>query len=154
MEDGLRKEFERLQKTHGLDQFQTYNDEFEIETIEETSYLLRAIRRKMMDRFEYYSDILEQLISGDSTIRNLFEYSHLTEADKKEMFELYKALMILQRDAAITALSCDEKQEGRYCKEALKAWVSLRPRLGAQVRKMRDSWSKDASANEATGYFG
>lgn len=150
----VKKKYEALRKRHGLPPFGELDTEFEISTIESQSFLLREIRRRMVDKLRDISSMAGQALQPDTNLADLYESRVLDEEEKKELFEIYKKLMAADRLSAEAAIAADEKADAEYIKSTAEEWKGLKPRLARLVKKLREAWGKDTEQGEAAGYMG
>lgn len=154
MDKEILKKYDTLRGKFSLPSYEEINNEFEIEGIESQTFLLRAIRKKIIERIEPYIETFEQIIQGDAHITNIYESSQFSEKDKEEVFKLFKNLMKVRRKGSIAALSADMKTDADFIKEANSAWAEFKPKILTYLSMMKDGWEKDTSKKEATEYFG
>lgn len=143
-----------LAKTYSLETFDKLNAEFELEGIEANSFILRSIRRKILERIEPYLEQCEQILQGDTNMSNMYESSNITDEYKLELFKTYKKLMKLQREGALSALEARNDADAEFIKNAYPKWIKIKPVLKDLIEKMRDTWDKELTKKEANEYFG
>ena len=85
----IKKKFEILKKKYTLPSFEELDKEFEISRIEEDELILQDIKKKIIDKIYYYSEILEDLMEPDSRIRTLHELSVFNDLEKEDNFIIY-----------------------------------------------------------------
>ena len=149
----LMDEYNTLMKKFGLPEYSKLQSEFSISKIDEEPILLDIIS-KIDDRIEFLLKTLNRILQPDTVIADMHESSTFTEDEKKEIFELYKKLMIMHDDAVILMIESDEKAESRFIQETMKDWPDLKSSVAVIVRKMRDSWKQDVDLKEDIGYMG
>ena len=106
------KQYAELRKKFKLPDFKEIDFEFEISDLEETNFLLRAVIRKIADKLEFCSTMLEEILQPDtSNLYAMHETRFFDEQEKKGMNELYSKLMALNRHCIEVLLSLDEKEQ-------------------------------------------
>jgi len=156
MKDNLKLKDELLEtiKRYNLPSYKELDSEFEISNIEQDSYLLRAIRRKMIEKLEFFCKIIESLIFPDtSSLAALQESKILDDEKRTQLLKLYKKLMIYDRISLSLEIDNDDKKNVKLINDLFQEWEEIKPQLMDLVKGMTDSWSKDDESLEEK-YFG
>jgi hypothetical protein len=143
-----------LKEKHSLPAFEALDREFEISTIEEEAFLLRNIRKKVVEKADSAIKLFDGLLHPDSGFSGYKEANVFDDADRERMIELYKRLMFFSRLS--TELSFDDSDElnARFINDFLKEWPDLKAEVISFVRRMKDSWHKDITKKEVVRYLG
>jgi hypothetical protein len=151
----IENEYNKLNKKYKLPEFNEVNVEFEISSLEDKVFLLRNILRKIIEKLEFYIDLLSNLLQPDAaSLSSMHELRFFTEEDKNAMYRLFKKLMKAHRSIIEAVLETDEKSQADYLKDFFVEWKAMKKELLAYVKRMRESWDKDTSIEEDVGYFG
>jgi len=146
--------YSELRKKHKeLPVFEDIDKEFEISVVEEP-FLLSNIRRKAMEKVEFYAKIIGELLQPENDLVNMYECRDFDEDEKERIYDVLKKLMFFLRSSAETGLICDEKEEVKFICDFLKGWNDLKPDLLSIISKIKDSWEKETELKEDLGYFG
>ena len=150
------KQYNELGKRHKLPEFKDIDFEFEISDLEETSFLLRAIIRRIAERLDFYTTMLEEILQPDtSNLYAMHEIKYFDDDEKKQMYELYAKLMNFNRQSIEVSLSHNEKDEAEFISNVLGKWKNLKNELLNLVKKMKDSWNtEEADIKEDLRYLG
>ena len=150
------KQYNELRKKHKLPEFKDIDFEFEISDLEETNFLLRAIVRRIAEKLDFYSTMLEEILQPDtSNLYAMHETRYFDEDEKKQMYGLYAKLMNFNRQSIEVSLQHNEKDEADFVKDLFDEWKSLKQELLRFVKKMRASWkTEEADIKEDLGYLG
>ena len=156
MTQEIEKKYSELKKKHKLPEFRDIDFEFEISDLEETNFLLRAIIRRIAEKLDFYSTMLEEVLQPDtSNLYAMHEMKFFEDGEKSQMYEVYAKLMSLNRQSIEVSLEHDERNEADFIGNALEEWKSLKQDLLKIVRKMRASWNaEEADIKEDLGYLG
>jgi len=154
MEEKIRKKYEELKKKYSLPDFEELNKEFEISIIEYEDFLLREIRKKIADKINTMCEFFEDLLSPDNTIANLYEYKAFNDAEREDVFRLYRRLKVLEKLSLELSLNHDEKKDAEFINEFFSSWESIKNKIIKIIRKMRDFWEKESTKKENEEYFG
>ena len=148
----IKEEYEKLK--YKLPKFDGLDEEFEISSIKHKEFLLRGIRRKMNEKVIFFCRIIESLLYPTTNhIINMNEIKEFNEEDKKDIEDLYKKLMIFERDSLITDVEPDEKKDVDYINKLFDEWGSLKRDILKITKKMRESWLKEERIRK-DNYFG
>ncbi len=154
MKEETRQEYEKLRKKYELPEYEKFDSEFEIHSIDCQKFLLREIRRKIQDILDYYAKLIEGLLQPDTTITNLYEVKYLSEEKKQDVYNAYRDIMSLFRDAAFVGIYNKEDETAEFIRKVWDKWPGIKKKLREIVRMMRDSWSDESTASESLEYFG
>src|SRR3989338_5437888 len=151
----IEKQYTELKKKHMLPEFREIDFEFELSDFEETSFLLRAVIRRMEEKLDFYSTMLEEILQPDaSNLYAMHETRYLDDDEKKRLYEIYAKLMGFNRQSIEVSLSHSEKDEAEFIISFLEQWKPLKSELLKFVRKMKDSWkAEEADIKEDLRYM-
>ena len=154
--DEIEKRYNELRKKHKLPEFKEIDNEFEISDLEETDFLLRAIIRRMEEKLDFYSTMLEELLQPDtSNLYAMHETRYFDDDEKKQMYELYTKLMNFNRQSIEVSLEHNKKEESDFINNLFNEWKELKQELLGFVKKMKASWkTKETDIKEDLGYLG
>jgi hypothetical protein len=141
------------QKHKELPDFDKLDNEFEISALEEP-FILRAIRRKITEKVDFYANLIKDLLQPESDMRNMYECRAFGDNEKEEVYNILKKLMFFSRLSAEAAIKSDEKEDIKFLNNFFDEWLKMKPNLLKIVSKMKDSWEKETELKEDLGYFG
>ncbi|MBI3034987.1 hypothetical protein HYY71_01570 [Candidatus Woesearchaeota archaeon] len=151
----IEKQYSELRKKHKLPEFRELDFELEISDFEETSFLLRSIIRRICEKLDFYCTMLEEVLQPDtSNLYAMHETRAFDEQEKKQMYELYSKLMILNRRSIELSLGYNERDEADFIIDFAGKWASLKAELLNHVKKMKASWETETDTKEDVGYLG
>jgi len=154
MEGKIRKKYDELKKKYSLPDFEELNNEFEISAIEHESFLLRQIRKKIADKINAMCELLEDLLSPDTSISNIYEYKAFDDDERKKIFELYKKLKVLEKLSLELSLNHDEEKDAEFIKDIFSSWDKLRNEMTTVVKKIKEFWENKSTEEYKARYFG
>lgn len=151
----VEKKFEKLQKLYSLPVWKELDHEFEVHTIENDNFLLREIIKKMDDRLDSFTQLIENILSPDAgSLSDICEVRCFSESDKTKFFELFKKLKFFRLLFYETNLTRDEKKEAHAINDFFGAWVDLKKELIPIVSELQSCWIKESEPEELNEYFG
>ena len=155
MPNDTEKQYSELRKKHKLPEFKELDSELELQDMEKAAYLLREIIRKIGEKLDFYSRVIEEILQPDtSNIYALHESRFFDEKEKKAMYDVYVKIMSLSRHSLEVSLDNDEEKEAELICRFSEEWKDLKAELLKYSRKMKDSWKPWADIKEDLGYMG
>ncbi|MBI5389339.1 hypothetical protein HZB01_03080 [Candidatus Woesearchaeota archaeon] len=146
--------YEKLQKKHNLPSFEEMDMAFGIAIIEEKELTLQSIRKRMMEKLEFFTDVLRPLLQPDANFWEMTESSSFNDDEKKQMFQLYMKMMFLARTALEVELEDTEANEALFIKKFATEWQPLKKELLMIVKKLKSSWANDIQYKSMQDYLG
>jgi len=152
----LKKDYEKLQNKHKLPDFNRLNEEFEIEKLQEreTDFLLRNIRRAMVEKIAVVLRFLEVIVNPTEGSAPLYIFSvmkNISSDTKKIVEKVYGTLTAMELNALALDIQYDEKKEVVFINEISKEWSNVKKHLIEITEKLEVVWSHEKSHD---GYFG
>jgi len=149
-----KKKYEELADKYKLPSFDSLNKDFEISTIEETEFLLREIRRKIIEKLENYIKLLEGILHPEAGICDMYECGAFSDEEKNKLFELYKKIMFLNRFSAETSIDEDDSKSSNFIKKAFEQLNNIKKELLPMIKRMKEGWLEEKKVKTELGYLG
>ena len=151
----IEKQYNELKKKHKLPEFKEINNEFELSDLEETDFLVRSIIRRIAEKLDFYTTMLEEILQPDtSNLYAMHETRFFDEDEKKQMYDLYRKLMNFNRQSIELLLENNEKDKIGFISNFFGEWAALKNELLVFIKKMKASWKADIDTEEDIGYLG
>ena len=150
----IKKDYEELKKMYKLPSYDEINNDFEISCLEDEKFLLRTIRRKIVEKLDAYSKIIEQVLMPESNQISLVECQIITDEEKKELYNLFKRLVYFDRLSIETSINEDDKKTSDFINEFWKEWPSIKEQLSEVMSKLKQGWTKEIKLKEERNYLG
>lgn len=142
-----------LRKRHNLPPFDEMEREFSISQIEGEVYTLKNVIQCVVHRYDHYARMLEELLQPDGMrLANHFESDALTDAERIEVLELYKHLMLRIRQSARAELEIDENAQ--MLKQLLEEWPAIKDRLRPIHERLCQVWERKEATHAEVEYLG
>jgi hypothetical protein len=154
MEEKIRKKYDELKEKYTLPDFEELNKEFELSTIEYEDFLLRQVRKKIVDKINAMCEFLEDLLSPDTAIANIYEYKAFNDNERKKIFELYKKLKVLEKLSLELSLNHDEEKDAEFIEDVFSSWDKIRNEMIGFIKKIKSFWENESTTEYKAGYFG
>ncbi|MDO8643088.1 MAG: hypothetical protein Q7R76_05940, partial [Candidatus Woesearchaeota archaeon] len=90
----IKASYAALAKKYRLPSYEAVNQDFEIEAIEETDFLLKNIRNRIGEKMEFCIKLLTSILQPEQNITDLHECKMFSDEQKKKIYSLYKNLMV------------------------------------------------------------
>jgi len=151
----IEKEYIKLSKKYNLPNFKEINEEFEIGDLENVSFLLRNILRKVAEKLEFYTNLINDIMQPDtSSLSSMHETRFFSDSEKNDMYALFKNIMKSYRNIIELVLENNEKNQAEFLKKFFSEWFKIKKQLINYLGKMKDSWEKETTVKEDLEYFG
>lgn len=152
----LKRNYEFKRVLFNLPNYEEMAKEFEIEKVseKETEFLLREIRRTMIEKISAYIHLFETILSPSSGSLLIFSIlKNLTEEDKKRIKEIYKKLTKIQISSIKLDTSYNEKSESDFVKEINTLWKEIKNPIIELFEKFENNFETEIP-NGNNCYFG
>ena len=151
----IEKQYRELKKRLKLPDFKELDEEFELSDLEETNFLLRNIIRRIAEKLDFYTTMIEEVIQPDtSNLYAMHETTFFDENEKNQMYDVYKKLMNYNRQLIGVSLENHENEEADFINNFFNEWKTLKNDLLKYIKKMKDSWKSEVDTKEDLRYLG
>lgn len=148
-----KAKYEELRKKYNLPDFEELDREFEISAIEDKQLNIRETRKKVAERIEKTTGIISEMLEPENIV-NIYESKALSEAEREELFNLFKQLMFLKRETQLLEIRNEEKEDAAFINKTLSEWKALKEDLVKLVEKVKSYWKESSETKEELGYLG
>ncbi|MFC1686228.1 hypothetical protein ACFLZZ_04395 [Nanoarchaeota archaeon] len=153
----LKKNYAILQKKYKLPSFSELNEDFEIEKLQdrETDYLLKGVRRAMIEKIANVVRFLELLLNPSETPTPMFILAMLKNINtetRKNVEVLYKELSSVELSSLALDVSYDENVEAEFVRNINTAWKKQKLVIKEVTKRLSMSWKKENLSDR--GYLG
>lgn len=149
-----KNQYQELAKKHKLPDYNKLNNNFEISNIEETEFLLREIIRKIAEKIESYTKVLNNLLQPEANYSDMYEASALSEKERDNAFKLLKKLMHLDRYAIEALVDNSDESMTRFIKSTFEDWPTISRDFLFIINKLKLSWLEEIKVKTDVGYLG
>ena len=151
----IEEQYNKIKQQYNLPDFKQINKLFELTEIECSEELfLVEIRRRIVDKIEYYSKVLCNVLQPDTNLVSIQEAHGFNEEDRKSILTIYKQLMFIERRSNILALDNDDVKTAQFIINTYNKWIEVMPEVVSILEKIHDSWAKEEDIIEDLGYLG
>lgn len=149
-------EYEELLKGYKLPTFDDLDKEFDVGILEETSFPLREIRKKMTEKVEILGEVFGQILQPNpESIVDMHECKFFEDADRSEIFKIYSEMQQIIRTSTLCGLHAEEAEDAEWIKTTAAAWKDIKKRSSPYIQKMSETWNEIASdTSERLRYLG
>lgn len=151
----LKRKYEPIEKKYNLPSFEQLNIDFEIEKITvESDFLLRVIRKIMMDKIIGFLNFFEKIISNPTGMPRVYYpfIKSITVEDRKEMEKIYDDMGALSLESLELEIITSEKAEAKMVKKIYDCWEKIKQQLYNLAEKMKTSDGQ--TIRKEKSYFG
>jgi hypothetical protein len=152
----IKKDYEKLKAKYKLPSFNELNEEFEIEKLQEreTDFLLRQVRRAIIEKTAVILRFLEVLVNPTEAQSQLYIFSIMKSVSpemKKVIEKIYKELTIIELGSLTLDIDYDEKNEVNFILDISKKWPLIKKDLKYITQKLGVVWTHEKMHDN---YFG
>jgi hypothetical protein len=152
----IKKDYEKLKVKYKLPSFNELNVDFEIEKLQdrETDFLLRSVRRTMVEKVAVLLRFLEIIVNPTESPTPLYIFSVMKNVSpemKKIIEKIYKEMTSIELNSLSLDIDYSEKNEAAFIKEVIRAWPSIKKDLKEITKKLGVAWTHEKMHD---GYFG
>ncbi|MBS3093189.1 hypothetical protein J4456_01260 [Candidatus Pacearchaeota archaeon] len=151
----LQKEYALLQKKYKLPEFTGLNEIFDIEEADiETEFLMRKIRRVIIDKITGYLRFVETILNpANAPIFFLKLIKKLDPQDREVLGKMYEHLGNLETEVICLDLDYSEEKEAQFIK---KVYTLFRDSIQKDLLLINYKLIKDVAVEKRTNgsYFG
>ncbi|MBT3408744.1 hypothetical protein HOK68_03450 [Candidatus Woesearchaeota archaeon] len=153
-ETGVKNVYDELKKKYDfLPDFENIDSEFEISILEVNKFFLKNVRRRLIEKTDFFQKIIECYISGEPSIQIASETEELSENDFKKMNEIFKILSYYEKYSLHISLLNDSDEDAKFVKELFDKWLLLKPDLIDICIKLKNSWVEKIKTIKKVNYF-
>ncbi|MBU1246248.1 MAG: hypothetical protein ABIJ20_03745 [Nanoarchaeota archaeon] len=150
----IKKQYKKIENKFKLPNFDKFDKEFEISTLDTDDFLLRNVRRRMNNKLTFFTQIFDTILfPNPNSLISMHESKSCSEEEKIEIMKFYNKLMILEREALSFDIEPDDKKEAEFINKLWKQWTEIKKETNKLVEKMKESW-KDEDKKIKNHYFG
>jgi len=150
------KEYESYKEEYELPEFEELARDFDIEKVseKESSFLIREIRRVIIEKLSSYLSLFETLINPASPPMYIFSVLRgISEEDKSDIRKVYKRLSKFQIKSLKLETIYEEADEARFIKDAFNEWQKIKLDVFKIIEKFEKNVEKENNSKKS-GYFG
>ncbi|MEK6888665.1 MAG: hypothetical protein AABW80_01010 [Nanoarchaeota archaeon] len=135
----LKKKYKEYEGKYKLPNFRDLNEGFEIEKIDkESDYLLKIIRKVMMDRVINAIGFFEMLLNPVNAPRIYMPFiRNIEEIEKKEIERIYGIFADLSLEVLALEIGYDERAEAEMIKHIFDKWLLIKDDFKALLGRMK-----------------
>jgi hypothetical protein len=155
-EFNLEKEYSKFKDKYNLPSWSNLSEDFDVNKVEEKepTYLVRAIRRAMNEKFSAYLHLVELFINPNNPPLFVMSAMRNVNGSEKEIVKgLYKELSKMQIEVMRLDTAYDEKKEAAFVSSTFNQWQKMKPKMLQLIEKLGEGLEKEDESKK-TGYFG
>lgn len=155
MNSEIFDKYRKMQEEMSLPQLNELKEKFKIE-VEEDDKIFDNIRTEMSEKLFMFSErIIEPVIGGMDSFSCLFEQNMVTEAERQELFGLYKKIQMLKWENNTLLISPDDKKVAEWIKKTWDLWNNeMQEKLLKFSTKMSSGWGDLSFKKKRSAYLG
>ena len=139
---------------YDLPEFEELDRLLDISSTENVKFLSREIRKKLVERIEYCSKILEDVLQPDQTFSLMHESSVFSESDKEKLIPLFYSFMRMYRRGLRVGFLNTEEEDIKFISSAFSFLREKREALIKLSDVLISSWIEENDKEDEPAYFG
>ena len=155
MSQEILDKYNKMQEELSLPHLHELKSKFKID-IQEDEKMFDHIRNELSERLFMFNDsIIEPVIGGMESFSCIFEQNMVSEAERKELFELYKKIQMLKWENNMLMISPDDKKTAAWIKKTWDIWNNeIQEKLMNFSEKMSIGWGSLKFKEKRSAYLG
>lgn len=152
----LKKNYALLEKQHKLPSFTQLNTYFDIDRLDqEHDFLLRDIRKSMMEKVLEFIRLTETLLTPNSAPPLFLQFVRSMNSDEQKKIQgVYETLINLELDSIACDIQYSASSEAALIKSMYESWLKITPDLQMIAALMKRNFSERPSSKKDKSYFG
>ncbi len=152
----IKESYNNIKKEHPvLPEFDKINREFELDLIESELFLLRQVKRQIIEKLEPLTEILEHIINPDpNSLVDMYECKCFTNGEKKQVTDVFRHMMEMYRALLETDLIGDDNADAAIIKKTYDSWLQDKKIIIPLIKKLSECWQKHVEPKEILEYLG
>ena len=147
------EEYEKFKLKYHLPELGKLDTYFVLSLNDETNILIQ-IKEKIEEKFKTYLEIIEQIFYPDSSLTSIYESEKIGEKERKEMYFIYKKMMVVIRNSELIAIENKEEEIANFIKNSCVEWENIKENLADKINLLKEIWEKEYSSETNENYFG
>lgn len=141
------------EKFKDLPDYDELDDQFEISVLEVNKFFLRNLRRRMIEKIDFFSKILEIYLNPEPFYSISVEMQGMVDDVANGLNTIYKELMYFEKYSLEIAIDSDDEKEAKFIVELFEAWPNMKKELKVILKVAKDSWKKELKQDPRAKYF-
>ena len=154
-EFNLEKEYTPLKEKYKLPDLKMLEEDFDLENLpdKETRFLLREIRKMIIDKISAYETLFETLINPSSPPMYVFSILRsIEEKDKEKIRSIYKKLSRLRIKAIALSAIYNEASEAEFIINSFNIWQELKKEIFDTFENFENNFEKENGSKRRDYY--
>ncbi len=140
MSDTVAAAYAPYRQAHQLPTLEFLKREFEFCEIQDPQLIGKDIIKKIVEKLEFFTKILEEILQPDTNFHALCESSFFDDQAKKQAFQAYRKVMVLYKTCIEHLVDSTPESEASCIKQACDTWASLKKDVLPFVQQMTAGW--------------
>ena len=145
----------KLVEIFGNEQYAELNNIFEIEVLDESEeFLIREVRRKIIEKFSCVLSSLDNLINPNQSFIQMFDTHALDDQDREVLVAIIKNFGIVIKTHELLEIEQHDDAEKDFCIMALNCYKKQVPTVSNIFLKLKVAYSNIEQKNANINYLG
>lgn len=153
----LTAEYGKLATKYNLPDFEELDNQFEITSLQDVNkkFLLKAIRRRMIDKIVFFNRILESILHPNTqSIISMHENKSFDEDERQKVIKSLRKLMKLDRESLRLDIEPNTISDANFIIKIFEEYKDIKRKINRVASIMEEAWSKEEEEIVSESYFG
>lgn len=142
------KELKNIDNYEELDRF------FEVSSIKDPEFLLREVRRKIIEKYEGVIDIFNSFLHPDTNIIQVNDTYTLSSEDKDEIIKILRQFTVIIKNHQLLEIESNDDEELKFCSTALETYKANVKIIKRIISKVQQSYMNNIKVKDEVHYLG
>lgn len=144
----MKEEYESLVEEYDIPKLESMEKDFGMIDFDSDNPLLIEIRRKMVEKIDYFANLLSDFLQPDTNITSIYETKYIKDKRRKNLFNIFKILMAYSRKSSSLSTFYNKEDEIEFIKVFFNDWQTLKEMIRKELEFLSDKWSSENGMEE------
>lgn len=140
----MTEEYLQLVEKFQLPKLEDFEKDFGFIESPTDSPLLVELRRKMVEKVDYFANLISDLIQPDTNISNIYEYKNFSDNQRQILFNIFRILMSYSRKSSSLTTFYDERAEVEFVQSFFNEWQDLKITIKRELDFISNTWKNES----------
>jgi hypothetical protein len=137
-----------------LNNYSELDNFFEISSIKDEEFILRNIRRKIIEKFEQVIDIFTTYLHPNSVFIEMYDARSLDEKDHEQLVKILKDFAVIIKQYHLLEIESNDDSEKEFFNNALNIYKSNLVILKSMIEKVKSAYGVEDILMDRAHYLG
>jgi len=144
----------KIKEVLGDEVYTEINEIFELSDLEEEEFVIREVRRKIIEKIANIVTSLDRLLNPDSTYMQMYDVSSLDDNDREVIITIIKKFAIIIKTHKILEYKPDADKDKEFCITTLALYKENIDSVCKILDKLKLAYSNTIEKAQSINYLG